>query len=78
MRDRRDAGTLIVVSTHYLGVITRYDRLAFLCNCSVLALDSPATIQERTDTSTPEDAILEILGVPVPLDIDRPQTETDR
>ncbi|MFB6108225.1 MAG: ABC transporter ATP-binding protein [Haloplanus sp.] len=61
-RDRRDDGALIVVSTHYLGEVDRCDRVLFLRNGSVLAVDTPAAFLDRTGTTDLEAAFLALLG----------------
>lgn len=60
-QERRDAGTLLVVSTHYLGEADNCDRVLFLRDGRVLAFDRPDALLERTDTSTLTDAFLSLL-----------------
>lgn len=60
-REWREAGTTVLVSTHYLGEVERCDRVLFLRNGRELALDSPAVIRERTGTGSLEDAFLALL-----------------
>jgi ABC-2 type transport system ATP-binding protein len=60
-RERRDAGSLILVSTHYLGEATNCDRVLFLRDGRVLALDTPQSFLESTSTETLEDAFLALL-----------------
>jgi ABC-2 type transport system ATP-binding protein len=60
-RERRERGALVVVSTHYLGEAERCDEVLFLREGSVLALDTPAALMERTDTSDLEAAFLALL-----------------
>ncbi|HKL28435.1 MAG TPA: ABC transporter ATP-binding protein [Natrialbaceae archaeon] len=60
-RERRDAGALILLSTHYLGEATRCDDVLFLRNGRVLAFDSPDRFLDETDTDDLEDAFLALL-----------------
>ncbi|MFB6352879.1 MAG: ABC transporter ATP-binding protein [Halobacteriales archaeon] len=60
-RDWREAGTTVLVSTHYLGEVDRCDRVLFLRDGRELVLDRPAAIRERTGTDTLEDAFLALL-----------------
>jgi ABC-2 type transport system ATP-binding protein len=60
-RDRRDAGTLILVSTHYLGEATNCDRVLFLRDGRVLAFDTPQLFRESTGTEDLDDAFLALL-----------------
>lgn len=60
-RERRDDGALVVVSTHYLGEVSRCDRVLFLREGSVLALDSPQGFLDRTGTDDMEAAFLALL-----------------
>jgi len=60
-RDRRDDGTLVVVSTHYLGEVDRCDRVCFLREGRVLAVDTPRRFRERTGTDDMEAAFLALL-----------------
>lgn len=60
-RDWREAGTTVIVSTHYLGEVDRCDRVLFLRNGRKLALDTPAAIRDRTDSDSLEDAFLALL-----------------
>jgi ABC-2 type transport system ATP-binding protein len=63
-RDRRDDGSLIMVSTHYLGEVHRCDRVLFLRDGAVLAFDTPDSFLERTGTSDLESAFLALLEKP--------------
>ncbi|WP_052367796.1 ABC transporter ATP-binding protein [Haloferax sp. ATB1] len=63
-RERCDAGALILVSTHYLGEAYRCDRVLFLRNGRVLAMDTPDRFLERTGTRNLEDAFLDLLEDP--------------
>ncbi|MFB6149849.1 MAG: ABC transporter ATP-binding protein [Halobacteriales archaeon] len=65
-RDRRDADTLIVVSTHYLGEVNRCDRVLFLRDGTVLAFDTPEAFLERTGTDDLEGAFLALLESSTP------------
>lgn len=60
-RDWREAGTTVLVSTHYLGEVDRCDRVLFLRNGRELDLDTPAAIRERTGTDSLEAAFLALL-----------------
>lgn len=60
-RDRRDDGTLVLVSTHYLGEAGNCDRVCFLRDGRVLALDSPEGFLDRTGTADMEEAFLALL-----------------
>ncbi|WP_135365354.1 ABC transporter ATP-binding protein [Halosimplex halophilum] len=60
-RRRRDEGALVVVSTHYLGEATNCDRVCFLRNGRVLALDSPDGFLEATGADEMEEAFLALL-----------------
>lgn len=60
-RERRDDGALVVVSTHYLGEVSRCDRVLFLREGSVLALDSPQGFLDRTGADDMEAAFLALL-----------------
>lgn len=62
LRRRRDDGALVVVSTHYLGEVDRCDRVLFFSEGSVLALDSPERIREKTNTDDLEDAFLALVA----------------
>lgn len=61
-RAMRDDGALIVISTHYLGEARNCDRVLFLRDGRVLALDSPQRFLERTETSDLEEAFLTLLA----------------
>ncbi|MFB6188343.1 MAG: ABC transporter ATP-binding protein [Halapricum sp.] len=60
-RERRELGALILVSTHYLGEVTRCDRVLFLRDGRVLAFDTPRAFLDRTGTENMEDAFLALL-----------------
>ncbi|MFB6070662.1 MAG: ABC transporter ATP-binding protein [Halanaeroarchaeum sp.] len=60
-REMREAGTLILVSTHYLGEARHCDRVLFLREGRVLDLDTPEQFLERTDTTDLDDAFLALL-----------------
>jgi ABC-2 type transport system ATP-binding protein len=60
-RDRRDAGALTLVSTHYLGEASRCDRVLFLRAGRVLAFDTPDAFLERTGAADLEGAFLRLL-----------------
>jgi ABC-2 type transport system ATP-binding protein len=60
-RDRRDAGALTLVSTHYLGEASRCDRVLFLREGRVLAFDAPDAFLERTGAADLEGAFLRLL-----------------
>jgi ABC-2 type transport system ATP-binding protein len=71
-RERRDVGSLILVSTHYLGEATNCDRVLFLREGRVLALDTPQSFLESTRTETLEDAFLALLDRVSPNSDDTP------
>ncbi|MFB6082090.1 MAG: ABC transporter ATP-binding protein [Halanaeroarchaeum sp.] len=60
-RSMRDDGTLILVSTHYLGEARHCDRVLFLRAGRVLDVDSPTAFLDRTGTDDLEDAFLSLL-----------------
>jgi ABC-2 type transport system ATP-binding protein len=60
-RQRRSAGALILVSTHYLGEVTNCDRVLFLREGEVLAFDAPGKFLDRTGAETMEGAFLAML-----------------
>lgn len=61
-RQRRDDGTLALVSTHYLGEVRHCDRVLFLRDGRVLAFDTPDAFLARTGTTDLEDAFLALLA----------------
>ena len=61
-RERRDDGTLVLVSTHYLGEVSRCDRVLFLRDGRVLDVDSPAGFLDRTGADDMEAAFLALLA----------------
>lgn len=74
-RTRRDAGTLALVSTHYLGEARHCDRVLFLRNGRVLAFDTPETFLDMTGTSNLEDAFLVLLNRSGTTWDERPETQ---
>lgn len=60
-RARRAEGTLVMVSTHYLGEARNCDRVLFLRDGRVLAFDTPDAFLERTGTTDLEAAFLALL-----------------
>ena len=60
-RYRRDRGALTLVSTHYLGEASRCDRVLFLRDGEVLAIDTPESFLDSTGTGDLEDAFLALL-----------------
>ncbi len=60
-RDRRDDGSLLVVSTHYLGEAHNCDRVLFLRDGDVLAFEDPDALLERDGVEDLEDAFLALL-----------------
>lgn len=70
-RQQRDRGSLILVSTHYLGEARHCDRVLFLRDGRVLAFDAPEVFLARTNTDDLEDAFLALLGD----DVDETETE---
>lgn len=61
-RRRRERGSLVVLSTHYLGEAKNCDRVVFLRDGRKLADDSPASFLERTGTDDLEAAFLALLA----------------
>jgi len=61
-REWREDGALLLVSTHYLGEATNCDRVLFLRDGRVLAMDTPEAFLESTGTDDMEDAFLALLG----------------
>jgi len=60
-RTWREAGSLILVSTHYLGEATRCDTVLFLRDGRPLAVDTPEAFLESTGTADLEAAFLDLL-----------------
>lgn len=60
-REWCDNGSLVVVSTHYLGEATNCDRVLFLRDGRVLAFDTPTAFLDSTGTDDLEDAFLALL-----------------
>ena len=60
-RERREAGSLVLVSTHYLEEVRRCDRVLLLREGRVLASDAPASLRERTGAEDMEGAFLALL-----------------
>lgn len=60
-RKQREAGGLVVVSTHYLEEATNCDRVLLLREGQVIAEDTPSEIQARAGTSDLEEAFLALL-----------------
>lgn len=58
---RRDDGSTILISTHYLGEVRHCDRVLFLRAGQVLEQGSPAEIRARTGCADMEDAFLTLL-----------------
>jgi ABC-2 type transport system ATP-binding protein len=61
-REWRDAGALLLISTHYLGEATNCDQVLFLRDGRVLAIDTPESFLESTGTDDLEAAFLSLLG----------------
>jgi ABC-2 type transport system ATP-binding protein len=74
-RERRDKGTLILISTHYLGEARHCDEVLFLRDGQVLDLDTPQAFLERTGTEDLEDAFLELLRADGDSGIERDEIE---
>jgi ABC-2 type transport system ATP-binding protein len=70
-RTWRTQGSLVLVSTHYLGEATRCDRVCFLREGSVLAIDTPDGFLQRTGTADMEAAFLALLDEHADGDADR-------
>lgn len=62
-RQRRDEGTLLVVSTHYLGEAHNCDQVLFLRDGRVLAYDDPDALLDRTGANGLETAFLSLLEI---------------
>lgn len=60
-RERRDDGTLLLVSTHYLDETEKCDRVLFLRDGRVLAFDAPQAFLDATASDNLEDAFLALL-----------------
>jgi ABC-2 type transport system ATP-binding protein len=54
----RDGGSLLLMSTHYLGEAQRCDLVVFLRQGRILAGDTPAALMKRTRTADLEEAFL--------------------
>ncbi|NHN47934.1 ABC transporter ATP-binding protein [Halostella sp. JP-L12] len=76
-RERRDDGTLALVSTHYLGEARHCDRVLFLRNGRVLAFDSPDAFLDRTGTEDLEAAFLALLDDRDPRETALDATDTE-
>lgn len=63
-RERRDAGALVLLSTHYLGEARNCDRVLFLREGRQVTFDTPEAILTETGTTDLEDAFLELLAHP--------------
>lgn len=61
-RERRDEGSIVLVSTHYLEEARRCDRVLLLRDGRVLALDAPGALREQTGTDDMEAAFLALLA----------------
>ncbi|MFB6228374.1 MAG: ABC transporter ATP-binding protein [Halobacteriales archaeon] len=57
----REAGSLVLVSTHYLGEASRCDRVCFLRDGAVLSIDTPEAFLTKTGGSDMEEAFLALL-----------------
>lgn len=60
-RQQREAGGLVVVSTHYLEEATNCDRVLLLREGRVIAEDSPSEIRARAGATDLEEAFLALL-----------------
>ncbi len=56
-----EAGSLVLVSTHYLGEASRCDRVCFLRGGRVLSIDAPETFLAETGATDMEEAFLALL-----------------
>lgn len=54
----RDAGTTILITTHYMDEANHCDRIGFLRQGRLIAEGTPQEIRERTSTASLEDAFL--------------------
>jgi ABC-2 type transport system ATP-binding protein len=60
-RKRRDDGSLVIVSTHYLDEARHCDRVLFLREGRVLTVDTPQGFLDATGTDDMEDGFLTLL-----------------
>ncbi|BCR81393.1 hypothetical protein SK1NUM_18360 [Arachnia rubra] len=60
-RDLAGQGTTLLVSSHVMDEAARCDSVLFMRDGSFLAHEPVAYIQQRTGTSTPEDAFLALI-----------------
>lgn len=65
-RKRRNDGSMVMVSTHYLGEARQCDRVLFLRDGRVLAFDTPTAFLEQTGTQDLEAAFLALLETAEP------------
>lgn len=63
-RELRDAGSLLIMSTHYLGEAARCDQVVFLRRGLILAVDTPDSLLERAGTDDLEEAFIHLAGDP--------------
>jgi ABC-2 type transport system ATP-binding protein len=59
-----EAGTAVLVTTHYLREAEACNRVAFIDAGRILAIDSPAKLRERYAAGSLEDAFLNAMGRP--------------
>lgn len=74
-RTRRDDGSIVLISTHYLGEARHCDRVLFLRGGKVLTVDTPEEFQKSTGESGMEDAFLSLLANQKPGEPDRSSTQ---
>ncbi len=63
-RELRDAGSLLIMSTHYLGEAARCDQVVFLRQGRTLAVDTPDRLLEQAGTDDLEEAFIRLAGTP--------------
>jgi len=74
-REWREGGSLVLVSTHYLGEASRCDRVCFLRDGAVLAIDTPAGFLDATGAADMEAAFLALLDDDAEEETDTPRSD---